>query len=104
MTYRLSDKQLSELVCIISIPKIIETFPDYSPSTRTIYRRLALHGIKDFKKVRTDFSRQLLLAAPPHLSDKDAQALIDEKLQRHLEGMIASIEKEAKEYEERFQE
>ena len=59
--------------------------------------------IKDFKKVRADFSRQLLLAAPPHLSDKDAQALIDEKLQRHLEGMIASIEKEAKEYEERFQ-
>ena len=42
MTYRLSDKQLSELVCIISIPKIIETFPDYSPSSRTIYRRLGI--------------------------------------------------------------
>ncbi|EGG28365.1 hypothetical protein IMCC3088_320 [Aequoribacter fuscus] len=54
-------------------------------------------------KAQQEFKRQLLLAAPPHLSDKDAQALIDDKLQRHLEGMIASIEKEAKEYEERFQ-
>jgi hypothetical protein len=103
MSYRLSDKQLSELVLLVSVQKITEIFPRYSPAARTIYRRLARHGIIHPLKAQQEFKRQLLLAAPPHLSDKDAQALIDEKLQRHLEGMIASIEKEAKEYEERFQ-
>ena len=102
MTYRLSDKQLSELVCLIPVPKIIETFPRFSPSLRTIYRRLGSHGIKRPAKVRSDFRRELLLSAPPNVSDKDAELLIDLKLQEMLEELCASIEAEAKEYEERF--
>lgn len=102
MTYRLSDKQLSELVLLISVQKITELFPRYTPAERTIYRRLAKHGIIRPLKAQQEFRRELLLAAPPNLTDKDAEILIETKIQAMLEELCASIEAEAKVYQERF--
>lgn len=102
MTYRLSDKQLSELVLLVSVQKITEIFPRYSPAARTIYRRLAKHGIIHPLKAHQEFKRELLLAAPPNLTDKDAELLIETKIQALFEELCASIEREARVYQERF--
>lgn len=102
MTYTLSDQQLSELVLLTSVADIVKTFPEYAPTGRTIYRRLEKYGIKKPREARNEFKRQLLLAAPPNVSDADAQALIDLKVQAMLEELRASIFSEAREHEERF--
>ena len=102
MTYRLSDKQLSELVLVTSVLKITELFPRYSPAERTIYRRLAKHGINRPLKAQQEFRRNLLLSAPPNLTDKAAEILIDAKIQEMLEELCLSIEKDAEAYQQRF--
>ena len=103
MTYKLSDRQLSELICIIPVQRIPELFPHYAPSLRTIYRRLAKHGIKDFSRIRKEFKTQLLLSAPPEISDSDAIALINARLHKHLEDLMTTIKNEAENYNARFE-
>ena len=103
MTYRLSDKQLSELVLLISVPKIVELFPEYAPTERTIYRRLERHGIIRPLKAQQEYRKNLLLSAPPNLTDRDAEILIDAKIQAMLEEFRVSVEKDAEAYQQRFQ-
>lgn len=100
--FRLSDRQLSELVCFLSVPEIQQIFPEYSPTVRTIYRRLSAYGITKPGKVRSDFRKELLLAAPPNVSDRDAELLIDLKIQEMLEEAMARIESEASAYKQRL--
>nr|BDD47648.1 hypothetical protein 6 [Paracoccaceae bacterium] len=102
MTYRLSDRQLSELVLLVSVSNIVDLFPNYSPAKRTIYRRLERWGISKPEQARKEFRRQLLLAAPPHLTDDDAEVLIEAKIQAMLEDLRTSIESEAQIHKERF--
>ena len=101
MKFRLSDKRLSELCLLISIPKIIERFPDYSPAERTIYRRLERYGISQPRVVRKNYRQKLLLQAPSELTDRQAKVLVDEKIRELTEEVFASIEKEAALFEAR---
>ena len=103
MNYKLSDKELSELCLFISVRQIKEVFPDYAPSVRTIYRRLARHGINVPSDAKTNFKTKLLLAAPVELDDREANAQIDEHIQTMFEDVCASIEKRAQLYRERHQ-
>lgn len=102
MSYTLSDKRLSELVLLISVSDITKIFPKYAPTARTIYRRLEKYGIKRPRNARLEFKRQLLLAAPPNVSDKEAEALIEAKIQTMFEELCVAIEAEAKLYYGRF--
>lgn len=102
MKFKLSDKRLSELCLLISIPKIIELFPDYTPAERTIYRRLERYGIKQPRAVRKNYRQKLLLQAPAHLTDWQAKVLVDQKIRELTEEICSSIEKEADLFESRF--
>lgn len=102
MKYKLTDKRLSELVLLASVPKIVETFPDYTPSLRTIYRRLEKCGITKPRERKRNYKRTLLFSAPSYLTDREAEALIDTKIQTMFEELRLSIEQEAALFNERF--
>ena len=86
MKYKLTDKRLSELVLLASVPKIVETFPDYTPSLRTIYRRLEKCGITKPRERKRNYKRTLLFSAPSYLTDREAEALIDTKIRPCLKN------------------
>ena len=98
MNYKLSDRELSELCLFISVRQIKELFPDYAPSVRTIYRRLAKHGINLPSDAQSNFKTKLLLAAPVELDDNEANALIDKHIQTMFEELCATIENSAELY------
>ena len=104
MRFKLSDKRLSELCLLISIPKIIERFPDYTPAERTIYRRLERYGITQPRTARKNYRQKLLLQAPAHLTDWQAKTLVDQKIRELIEEICSSIEDAAKQFESRFAE
>lgn len=101
MEYKLSDRELSELCLFISVRQIREVFPDYAPSQRTIYRRLARHGINTPTEAQSNFKTKLLLAAPVDLDDREANALIEDHIQTMFEELCATIEKSADLYRQR---
>ena len=102
MRYQLSDKQLLELVCHASIPKIVQTFPDFVPSERTIYRRLEKYGIRSPSQMRDELLHEIVLHAPPEISDERADSLARQEIRYKFEELRTAIFQEAKEFEERF--
>ena len=103
MEYKLSDRELSELCLFISVREITRAFPSYTPSPRTIYRRLEKHGIKHPSLARDNFRLRLLKSAPLSLSDTEAKALIEQEIQALFVELCASIERRAEEYRGRFE-
>jgi hypothetical protein len=99
--YRLTDKQLAELVMLVPVTEIKKLFPLYAPGTRTIYRRLGDYGIKGPAEIRRAFVRDLKLSAPISLSDDEAKVLVDQSIAEQLEELSKQIEEDAQAYRER---
>ena len=93
--YKLTDKQLSELVLLLSVPQIAEMFPRYTPTERTIYRRLNRNGISRPDKARSAYRTSLLLDAPPNLTDREALVLINKNIQDRVEDFRVLVEIDA---------
>ena len=102
MSYRLSDKQLVKLVQLTSISDIKRRFPDYSPSIRTMYRRLELIRLNKPSEYKKDFRTYILNQIPYGVTEQEANAHIDKVTQEMLEELCTSIEREAEEYNQRF--
>ena len=100
--YKLTDKQLSELVLLLSVPQIAEMFPRYTPTERTIYRRLNRNGISRPDKARRAYRTSLLLDAPPNLTDREALVLINKNIQDRVEDFRVLVEIDAEDSRTRF--
>ena len=99
--YKLTDKQISELILLMSVNELRENFSRYAPAVRTIYRRLEEYGIHKPAEVRRDFRRDLLLAAPPFITDEEAEELVDLKIQEMIREVSDNIEDEAEAFRQR---
>ena len=87
---------------LASIKEIRDRFPDYSPSERTIYRRLSAIGITKPVEHRREFNKSVLQQIPYGVTDSEAKDCIDRVIQEAFEDLCTSIEKDAEEYKERF--
>ena len=101
MSYRLSDKQLAKLVQLTSISDIKRRFPDYTPSIRTMYRRMEINRLNKPSEYKKDFRTYILNKIPYGITEQEATAQINKVTQEMLEDLCTSIEIEAEEYRER---
>ncbi len=99
--YRLTDKQLAELILLVPVTEIRKLFPLYAPGIRTIYRRLGDYGIQRPAEIRRAFARDLRLSAPIAISDDEAKKLVDQKIAELVEEQSKQIEEDAQAYRDR---
>ena len=100
--FEVSTKQIAELCLYLSVPEIQQIIPEYLPSQRTIYRRLERFGILKPDSDRKNFEKELIRAAPSHLTDEEAKNAVEQEIEERIVNLIEQIEREAKAHKERF--
>ena len=100
--YSISDATLAKLCLLISVPDIKDRFPEYTPSVRTMYRRLEALGITKPYNAYKDFRKSIIGYLPYVLPYQEALQETELVIQEILEETATSIEKEAIAFNERF--
>ena len=99
--FEATSRQIAELALYISVPEMLWLIPEYLPSQRTIYRRLAMHGIVKPDQSRRDFETSLIQCASVDMTDAEVKVAVEEEIQERLNCLVSQIEQEANAYQSR---
>ena len=99
--FEATTRQIAELALYISVPEMLWLLPEYLPSQRTIYRRLAMHGIVKPDQSRRDFETSLIQCASADMTDAEVKIAVDEEIQERLNSLVFQIEQEANAHQSR---